>query len=1493
MANTQAIQEALLKAVDTIVTQRNNELELDKTITAIVKKNLGLKNNNKPVYRVQYSGGFIDAVCQNVNDIYLPNTSVYVLIPQGNFSKEKIIIGPADFNDTQEKTPVVNIANSYAKIGKNLLSSNEDISYGLHSWHEKNNLNDSETSHQYQYIYQKDNQTNLINFDQESLTIFKDDILALMVQADFQTNLAIEQKQKAEASYGLIFNFIYDTLNKGYGETNGEIFDNLAPIVSGQIYNKQLEQWETQNLLYYDNKVTENDFSSIDVSTILIYIDNIESIYSDFIINSKESDTQWIQDLVVSYLKLLNQLADPTINSLDRKNLHETWRNTKVGDPSYRYEQYILDSTNMTGNPFSFNQWNTQKMIFTIDSSSLNNLDSILFFQEGFNENYENEIIWPLGNPGGPDILVKNIQLYGLKNASNVDEYTLKVEPYNKTNAIIEDLSNDELEFKATFLRQSYEDLTTNNYAEFYWFKESSSTINFDSEGYSNLAGIGWKMIDPTSSPWILSLSPADNQAQKNNYKCIVKYNEIIVEYIFSVYKKIATTEIKLESDLGTEFVFNIGNPTITVKIKDEYNEDFKEIGFNEDNRRPNYKYNWCIIDDNNNKIFLNESAQNILTRISQQTSLINVETKTLLQNGNLVECNNPNYATRISYPATNINNYFTIICYVQKKEIDRDNYYDIGSAELILYNTKNNIDVADYRIELINDDQVFKYDVYGKTPLNDNDMLLEIKPLQVRFLTANGIEINPENYEVDWVFPEDESTLLIPRKSTKYGCSFEIKKNYDPDCYNNQITCHIRFAGKHFYKDSKFYFGKEGDNGSNGTDIIVKIEYAKEDDYNNILNKEPLTLYSYKNSDEQMVSFINTDIKRVPKTSELFFENPKASNQDNFSTPIFKTCLYQKSEKIDFDVVPVYVLAGNRTGKGFSTGDSVLWINQEKIRSNSVLPLIQNIRAEIKLNNEETYYAFVSIPIIEYEAESLTENNLISIDKKYYLNSVVYNADGRNPIYNHNQGLKLNLPDSVATVEYVAKGGYNKQKISEKQFVYYESEPCFSLLVEKESKDKKQILTKTGKDKDLVYILPNDIYNGSVTNNRIEAWCYDSENNLIAIVYAPINMTLNTFGLASLNAWDGNSVTIDNDGGYVMAPQIGAGEKDSNNRFTGILMGKTETYTGGVDTEKQVGLFGYSCGLQSIFLDAESGNATFGLPDGYTIKTSNGFSIPVTDEDNYGEGRIELRPGGESKIGGWKIGRQSLYYTLKPSPIYEAGTQDISGYWEEDGVYTYSYSGEIGQKYVDDQETPQNQQYATHHKKDINVHDAGILLSSSPPYISIVGTMLTQTQVDNNINGYLDVGDSLELQLDPQTPTVFTIFRHNSEFRKQAAKKEGHILGDRTFLAGINARGQLQANIIGTTSDANRQASMYFGLTKKFNQPSTDLNEYMGAIFEAGTNSKVESFLKLIVNKDELASDSEMNDVYLNVPNNLYIEYNQGTTTIDVNDILRIYDGE
>ena len=281
----------------------------------------------------------------------------------------------------------------------------------------------------------------------------------------------------------------------------------------------------------------------------------------------------------------------------------------------YKYEQFILSSDQMLGNPFLFNQWNTQQTIVKIDLETLNHLDSIIFFQEGFLQDYVNEKQWPPSDPDSPDIWVKNLQICPLKFLSQNNEYSLKVEPYNETSSIINNISEETLQFKATFLRQFYEDLTSNINTKIYWFKESSSVNTINNINYNVLAGIGWKEIANSNN--ILTLSINDNKAFKNNYKCIIQYNDIILDYNFSVYNE-NTIKLKLESNLGTKFSFNENILLTTIiKIKTQDEEEFKEKGYNEqDILFPQFLYTWCIINNNGDKIFLTETEENIINKV-------------------------------------------------------------------------------------------------------------------------------------------------------------------------------------------------------------------------------------------------------------------------------------------------------------------------------------------------------------------------------------------------------------------------------------------------------------------------------------------------------------------------------------------------------------------------------------------------------------------------------------------------------------------------------------------------------------------------------------------------------------------------------------------------------------------------------------------------------------------------------------------------------------
>lgn len=110
-----------------------------------------------------------------------------------------------------------------------------------------------------------------------------------------------------------------------------------------------------------------------------------------------------------------------------------------------------------------------------------------------------------------------------------------------------------------------------------------------------------------------------------------------------------------------------------------------------------------------------------------------------------------------------------------------------------------------------------------------------------------------------------------------------------------------------------------------------------------------------------------------------------------------------------------------------------------------------------------------------------------------------------------------------------------------------------------------------------------------------------------------PIVLYFNRYEMSNINAWDGNKIET-GDGSYLLAPQVGAGIKENDNSFTGIMMGIKNFSTGaGAASNNQVGMFGYSKGRQSLRLDARTGTSIFGIAG-----TTEGGQV-IIDPDNGG----------------------------------------------------------------------------------------------------------------------------------------------------------------------------------------------------------------------------------------------------------------------------------
>lgn len=79
-----------------------------------------------------------------------------------------------------------------------------------------------------------------------------------------------------------------------------------------------------------------------------------------------------------------------------------------------------------------------------------------------------------------------------------------------------------------------------------------------------------------------------------------------------------------------------------------------------------------------------------------------------------------------------------------------------------------------------------------------------------------------------------------------------------------------------------------------------------------------------------------------------------------------------------------------------------------------------------------------------------------------------------------------------------------------------------------------------------------------------------------------PIMIFQDAYSSAMLNAWDG-SLTIDEDTGTIMSTMLGAGYKDGENRYNGVLIGDVQHTA---DQAAKTGVYGYHEGIQSFGLN-------------------------------------------------------------------------------------------------------------------------------------------------------------------------------------------------------------------------------------------------------------------------------------------------------------------
>ncbi len=126
-------------------------------------------------------------------------------------------------------------------------------------------------------------------------------------------------------------------------------------------------------------------------------------------------------------------------------------------------------------------------------------------------------------------------------------------------------------------------------------------------------------------------------------------------------------------------------------------------------------------------------------------------------------------------------------------------------------------------------------------------------------------------------------------------------------------------------------------------------------------------------------------------------------------------------------------------------------------------------------------------------------------------------------------------------------------------------------------------------------------------------------ENEEIVFWHQPIIITQDKYGYGVLNEWDGEKTNVGE--GSIMSPCIGAGSKNSENQFSGVLMGKIK------DTSDQInhGLYGFSDGAQA-FGFKEDGTAFIGKSGAGRILFDGNNSTITSAQYQLNEGAWKLK---------------------------------------------------------------------------------------------------------------------------------------------------------------------------------------------------------------------------------------------------------------------------
>lgn len=936
---------------------------------------------------------------------------------------------------------------------------------------------------------------------------------------------------------------------------------------------------------------------------------------------------------------------------------------------------YTVDVDKMRGNPYKILYDTRQYGIFDIDGENFVDVENISIFCYDFpNTKSDSQCI--------DDIFIKEIELCGAERLAEDDlsNYSLTFHTpqgtYFDNTSLISDIRSIEAQVrvKGKVIDNKSQQLP------FYWFIEHVG-ITSESTYYNKFGGQGWKCLnnytvikkatetDPEVVEWIPSsykwtVSKQDIIAKEVKYKCAVVYDGTVITKTIVIKNLASGYDITINSSEGTKFYFDIGYPTLRCLVNGK-----------EDN---NLTYSWAVTNNVGNFESIADTPdinKEYLTAWSNYYTLLDNIQKELVPlepnrdrlnwyRAELLKYDKVMRVDRNTIWHLNVNTITDFSTY--QCTVYQDNLY-LGTASIVLTNSLTA--EGTYNMIIHDGSHVFKYDENGISPAsNAVDTSIEIKALTFSVYDNLGNRIDDEivrHSDIQWIVPIGNTMIKIPSSYENYeenlekgiriyknfmSFAYEIQDRYDITKNNNDIQVMINYKGMNLSAKTDLVFTKEGDAGTNGTEFFCRI-------IPNTISGREVPMYPTLTELNDYSWSLNY---QTPQANRFFRVQLWHNENKVLDSVTSARSTEGKQATIKWSILQNKYNAGVLDSSGLIVNESTGIFTYSGYRNDSPAHII---KAEIEYDGV-VYYA--TIPLITVKIRN--NNYRVNLKEGSGFITAIYSSDGKRPRYDNTNPFELVVTQKIDKYD---------EDISLKTTSAYAVTYTWGYLGRIYEKSWINSINLGDRPLELCSVnqkavKPLDDYDGQCVTNAIEGIVYKSGTE-IARIHIPVHLMLNRYGNSAINGWDGNSVNIDKEGGFILAPQVGAGIKENDNSFTGVIMGKVkETNQSGAD----IGLIGYAKGARSIFLDAKTGKAVFGAngkgqiiidPTNNTARvysgnfvyrpngTGTGMEIDLTTPQiRFGSGNFEVNKEGHitakggGSIAGWQVTDTELY---SPSP--------------------------------------------------------------------------------------------------------------------------------------------------------------------------------------------------------------------------------------------------